>query len=51
MYALCLREKNQEMGLSVSMMQAFPCSYFLEEIMNSFKLGMTACQTRKTVEW
>lgn len=50
MCTLCLREKKQEMRLSVSMMQAFPCSYFLEKIMNSSSLGMTACQARKTVE-
>ncbi len=35
MCTLCLREKKQEMRLSVSMMQAFPCSYFSEKIMNS----------------
>jgi len=50
MRTLCLRERKQEMRLSVSMMQAFPCSYFLEEIMNSSRLGTTACQARKTVE-
>lgn len=53
MCALCLREKKQEMRLSVSMMQAFPCSYifiFLEKIMNSSRLGTTACQARETVE-
>lgn len=49
MCALCLREKKQEMRLSVSMMQAVPCSYFSGKIMNSSRLGTTACQARETV--
>lgn len=38
------------MRLSVSMKQAFPSSYFLEEIMNGSRLGSTARQARKAVE-
>lgn len=52
---LCLREKKQEMRLSLSMMQTLPCSFFLfsfslERIMNSSRLGTTACQAGKIVE-
>lgn len=50
MCTLWLREKKQEMRLSVSMMQAFHSSYFLETIMVHSRLGTTACQARKTVE-
>lgn len=51
MCTLCLTEKKHEMNLSVSMIQAFSCSYFPATIMNSSKLGMTACQARKAAEW
>lgn len=46
MCTLCLGQKRQEMRLSLSMMQAFPCSYFLEMIMSSSRLGSTACQEK-----
>ena len=60
MLPLCLREKKQEMRLSVSMTQAFPSSFFcpslfiffpfFEKLMNSFRLGTTACQARESEE-
>lgn len=48
---IVFKEKKQEMRLSVSMMQAFPCSYFLRKIMSCPRLGTTTRQERKSVEW